>query len=220
MRAKLTASPRVRLMLPLALLGLATMLSACATGPARQEPKRLLLSYPGAMPAVPASPAAQRPRLVLRAVSVPDYLDRREFVRRVGEVEVVRDRSAVWAERPSKAITRWVALALGAARSDYSVEAYTTADGRSPDALLVIALEGFEPGSEGTLRLRGRWVFAPNGERASLSGRFDADAPTADASAEASVLALQQALGSAVQSLASQLPAAAVMAMPKGESAR
>ena len=180
--------------------------SACTPGTVRQQPKRLLLAYQGALPQTPATPL---PRLVLRAVSVPDYLDRRELVRRVGAVEVARDEGAVWAERPSKAITRWVTLALGAQRSDYAVESYTTADGRAPDALLAITLEGFEPGADGTLRLRGSWVFAPNGQRASLSGRFDADAPTRSGSAEASVAALEQALDNAVKTLARQLPAAA-----------
>lgn len=196
------------------LLGLAASLAltACTPGTVRQEPKRLLLSYQGAMPQLPVSPL---PRLVLRAVSVPDYLDRRELVRRVGTVEVARDRSAVWAERPAKAITRWVTLSLGAQRRDYAVESFTTADGRAPDALLAITLEGFEPGVDGMLRLRGSWVFAPNGQRASLSGRFDADAQTSDGSAEASVAALEQALGSAVKALASQLPAASLKTEPK-----
>lgn len=193
-------------------LSAAVVLGGCTPGAVRQEPRRLLLSYQGALPQTPATPL---PRLVLRAVSVPDYLDRRELVRRVGAVEVVRNDGAVWAERPSKAITRWVALALGAQRSDYAVESYTTADGRAPDALLAITLEGFEPGADGTLRLRGSWVFAPNGQRTSLSGRFDADAPTGSGSAEASVAALEQALGNAVKTLASQLPAAAFKTAPR-----
>lgn len=203
-----------RPLLTAALLGLAAALAltACTPGSVRQPPKRLLLAYQGALPPTPAAP---QPRLVLRAISVPDYLDRRELVRRVGSAEVIRDGTAVWAERPSRAITRFVALALGAQRSDYRVESYTTADGRAPDALLAITLEGFEPGSDGTLRLRGSWVYAPNGQRSSLSGRFDADAPTASGSAEASVAALEQALGSAVKTLASQLPALAIKAEPK-----
>ncbi len=184
---------------------LAFSLCACTAGGSRAEPRRLLLAYDGPLAAVPATP---RPRLVLRAVSVPDYLDRRELVRRVNASEIVRDETAVWAERPAKAITRWVSLALAAQRADYAVESTTTADGRAPDAVLALTLEGFEPGTDGVLRLRGSWVYVPYGKVASQSGRFDADARLAAATAEANVAALQEALGSAVNMLAGQLPKA------------
>lgn len=185
---------------------LAVSLAACATGDSRTEPRRLLLAYEGPAPQVPATP---RPRLVLRAVNLPDYLDRREMVRRSGSAEIVFDQSAHWAERPGKAITRWVTLALSAQRLDYAVESYTTADGRAPDALLSITLEGFEPGADGVVRLRGTWTFSPNGKVSTRSGRFDADQAIANDSAEASVIALRQALATAVKTLATQLPEAA-----------
>jgi len=185
------------------ILTLALALTACAGGASRPEPKRLLLSYDGP---VAATPATSRPRLIVRAVNLPDYLDRRELVRRVGSAEIVRDDTALWAERPSKAITRWVTLALAAARTDYTVESYTPADGRAPDAVLVITMDRFEPDAEGVVRLRGSWVFAPNGRQGTASGRFDADAPMTGSSAEASVLALNAALGEAVKALAAALP--------------
>lgn len=190
----------------------AVALAACASKNPRSEPKRLLLGYDGP---VAAAPAAPRPRLVVRGVGVPDYLDRRELVRRVGAAEIVRDDTAYWAERPSKSITRWVTQALAAQRSDFAVESFSTADGRAPDAVLALTLDGFEPGADGTLRLRGSWIYAPNGKVAALSGRFDADAVTADGTAEASVAALQKALGEAVRSLAAQLPQAAAASEPR-----
>ncbi len=189
----------------LTLAVLVLSLAACTGGSRRAEPRRLLLAYDGP---VAAAPTAPRPRLVLRAISVPDYLDRRELVRRVGAAEIIRDERALWAERPAKALTRWVSLALAAQRADYAVESYTTADGRAPDALLSMTLEGFEPGADGIVRLRGTWTFAPNGQTATQSGRFDADQQTRDGSPEASVAALQQALGKAVGALAVQLPPA------------
>ncbi len=193
------------------LLMLSLALAACASSTPRKEPKRLLLNYEGPVAATPSTP---RPRLVVRAVSVPDYLDRRELVRRVSAAEVVRDHSAFWAERPSKAITRWVTLALAAQRSDASIESFSTADGRAPDALLAITLDGFEPGADGILRLRGDWMYAPYGCKATQSGRFDADAPVAGDDAEASVAALQRALDSAVKELARQLPQLAFSVPP------
>lgn len=187
-------------------------LSACAGGATRTEPKRLLLSYDG--PAAVATSAA-RPRLVVRGVNVPDYLDRRELVRRVNANEIVSDDSALWAERPAKSITRWVTQALAAQRADYAVESFTTADGRAPDAVLALTLDGFEPGVDGTLRLRGSWVFAPNGKVTTHSGRFDAEAMTANRSAEANVAALQKALETAIKTLAAQLPQAVLAAEPR-----
>lgn len=192
-------------------------LTACASSTPRSEPKRLLLAYDGPAAAVPAAP---RPRLVVRAVGLPDYLDRRELVRRAAANEIVRDEGAIWAERPAKAITRWVTLALAAERGDYAVESYTTADGRAPDALLALTLEGFEPGADGTVRLRGSWVYAPNGSKATQSGRFDADAPTSSGSAEASVEGLQRALAAAVKALAAQLPRATVNTPSSAASVR
>lgn len=187
----------------------ALALSACATSTPRAEPKRLLLSYEGPAAAVAAS---ARPRLVVRAVGVPDYLDRRELLRRVNESEIARDPTALWAERPGKSITRWVTQALAAQRPDYALESFTTADGRPPDAVLALTLDRFEPAADGTVRLRGSWVFAANGKQASQSGRFDADAPTSGSTAEASVAALQLALATAVKQLASELPGASFSA--------
>lgn len=187
-------------------------LSACAGSATRAEPKRLLLSYDG--PAAGVTNAA-RPRLVVRGVSVPDYLDRRELVRRANANEIVRDDTAQWAERPAKSITRWVTQALAVQRADYAVESFTTADGRAPDAVLALTLDGFEPGADGTLRLRGTWIFAPNGKVAAQSGRFDADAATANGSAEASVAALQKALETAVKILVGQLPQAVLAVEPR-----
>lgn len=187
----------------LSLIVVALALAACASKSPRGEPKRLLLRYDGP---VAAAPLASRPRLVVRNVAVPDYLDRRELVRRVSDAEIVRDETAYWAERPSKSITRWVTQALGARRSDFSVESFSTADGRAPDAVLAITLDSFEPAADGTLRLRGSWIYAPNAKVAAQSGRFDADAVTSNPSAEASVAALQKALNTAVQTVAAQLP--------------
>ncbi len=191
---------------------LALLLVACAGNSTRAEPKRLLLAYDG--PTAQAALTTQ-PRLVVRAVGVPDYLDRRELVRRVSATQIKSDETALWAERPGKSITRWVTLALAAQRADYSVESYTTADGRAPDALLAITLESFEPDADGAVHLRGSWVYAPFGKVASKSGRFDADTKVSDGSAEAHVAALQQALGNAVKNLAAQLPSATLAPEPR-----
>lgn len=178
-------------------------LSAC-TSPQREPPRRLLLSYEG--PA-PAEVSASRPRLVVRAVAVPDYLDRRNLVYRADGAELRQHEQAEWAERPAKAITRWLSQALAAQRPDYAVLALTTPDGRAPDATLSLNLDAFERGRDGVLRLRGSWAFARHAETAGLTGRFDADVP-AGADADAIVAAMQAALRQALMALVDRLPPA------------
>jgi uncharacterized lipoprotein YmbA len=190
----------------LAALALALLASACA-GPQIAPPRRLLLSYEGPAPA-PAQSELARPRLVVRAVTVPDYLDRRQLVYRAEAAELRHYEQVEWAERPAKAVTRWLTQALAARRGDYTVLALTTPDGRAPDATLSLSLDAFEPGRDGVLRLRGSWAYARHAEAASLSGRFDADVPTAATTPEASVAAMQQALQQAFERLVVALPAA------------
>lgn len=182
-----------------------SLLSACAGSATRAEPKRLLLRYEG--PAAQIT-AAERPRWVVRTVVLPDYLDRREILRRVNGNEVEAMEGAIWAERPAKAITRYVAEALAAQREDVTIEPYTTTDGRTPDAVLAITLEGFEPDAQGAVHLRGQYVYAQFGRASTLSGRFEADAPGAALTPEASITALQSALTVVVNTLAAALPKA------------
>lgn len=190
---------RALCLLPL-LAGL--LLSACLA-PQVAAPRRLLLSYEGA---APVESTAARPRLVVRAVSVPDYLDRRHLIYRADGAELRQHEQAEWAERPGKSITRWLTQALAAQRADYAVLAYTTPDGRAPDATLSLNLDAFETGSDGLLRLRGSWAFAPHSEKTSLTGRFDADIRPAAATPDAVVAAMQQALQAATLNLVERLP--------------
>ena len=188
----------------LALICAAAALAGCASRDVA-PPRRLLLVYEGAPP---AESVAVRPRLVVRAVSVPDYLDRRELVYRSGDAELRQHDDAEWAERPAKAITRWLSQALAAQRGDYAVLAYTTPDGRAPDATLSVSLDAFETGSDGLLRLRGSWAYAAHAQAASLTGRFDADVRPASSEPDATVAAMQQALNEASARLAERLPKA------------
>ena len=192
------------------------LLSACA-GKEVQEPKRLLLSYEG--PA-PVETATLRPRLVVRAVAVPDYLDRRSLIYRGEGSEVRSHDNAEWAERPAKSITRWITQAIGAQRADYSVLSYTTTDGRSPDATLSLTLDAFERGRDGRMRLRGGWGYSRLGEAASLTGRFDADVSMSAATPEATVIAMQDALRQAVDSLIQRIPPAASISAKPGSADR
>ena len=176
------------------------LLTGCAATPTA-EPRRLLLSYDG--PAAVADTA--KAVLVVRAVTVPDYLDRREIVRRDGVALVAYD-DAVWAERPARAITRYLTQALDAARGDYRVQPLTSASGTAPEAALTLVIDRFEAEGSGPVQLRGHWSLTRPG-KVIASGRLDADAEVAGGSAAATVAAMQQALGKASAALAASLPA-------------
>lgn len=185
---------------PILLLASAALLAGCFSA-TRPEPVRLLLSYDG--PAPMASAAAAR-TLVVRAVSVPDYLDRRPIVRRDGAT-LQEQPGAVWAERPGKAITRYLSQALAAQRPDYLVQPLTTASGTAPDAALSVVVDRFEPQGSGAVQLRGSFTVTAPG-RVLGSGRFDADVPMAASDAAGQVRAMQQALEIASAGLAKALP--------------
>ncbi len=51
----------------------------------------------------------QRPVLVVRTVSMPEYLDRRAIIYRSSDSELKRFPDVVWAERPGESVTRWMA---------------------------------------------------------------------------------------------------------------
>jgi uncharacterized lipoprotein YmbA len=159
-------------------------LAACASTP-HTEPTRLLLSYDGAAPIASTAKAT----LVVRAVTVPDYLDRRNLVYRSG-AELKEYPDAQWAERPAKAITRYLTQALSAQRSDYAVQALTTASGVAPDAALTLVIDRFEAEQGGTVQLRGSWTLTAPG-KILASGRLDADATTSPTSASTTVAAMQ-----------------------------
>ncbi len=184
------------------------LLCACAASSPPPD-KKLLLDYQGPLPA--AAAATQRPQLVVRGVSVPDYLERRGLAYRSAPNQLNFYSGVEWAERPAKGITRWVALALAAARNDYQVLAFTTGD-HLPEVLLGINLESAEPGPDNILHLRGGYNYFVNATQASGSGRFDADAPLSANTAEGSVAALQLALDTAVKKLAAELPSASAAA--------
>ena len=181
------------------LFAAAITLSACVTTP-QTDIRQMLLSYDG------PSPQATKAKtiLVVRAVSVPDYLDRRDVVyRRGAELKAYPD--AEWAERPAKAISRYLSQALAAQRSDYQVQALTTASGVAPDAALTVVINRFESQESGKVQLRGNWNLTTLG-KVLAAGRFDADASESSDSASATVAAMQQALSAASSLLAQALP--------------
>lgn len=189
--------------LPLLLcLALGTPLSAClgGSGPPVQQ---VFFAYDGPLPTLPAS---GRPTLFVNPVGLPGYLQKPEIVYRVNGNQLKEFANAQWAEPPGAAITRYLILALSAARPDFAVQGTPLSTGNAPDAALIVSLDRFELIEGSGMQLHGVWRLE-RANQASLAGNFDASGPVDSPSPQATALAMQRALDSAVQQLAHTLPA-------------
>ena len=182
-------------------LAVLTLLAGCSAGP---PPRMILLSNDVALP--PATQQMQRPVLVVRTVSMPEYLDRRAIIYRSSDAELKRFPDVVWAERPGESVTRWVALQLAAELPGYEVQAFTTDSEKSPALALNIELQSFEPDAmpetATVLRLRGDWHLSGI---AMMDGRLAADAPMGTVDAPSTVVAMRAALTQACDAIAEQI---------------
>lgn len=182
-------------------LALSALLAACAGAP---PPRLMLLSNDVAVP--PASAMMQRPMLVVRTVTVPEYLDRRSILYRSADAELKRFPDQVWAERLGESVTRWMALQLAADLLAYEVEAFGAASEKAPTLALNMELQSFEPdvsaGGGAVLRLRGTWHLAGG---AVTDGRLSADVPMATLDAAATVAAMRTALKQASDGIVAQV---------------
>lgn len=181
-------------------LALLALLTACAAAP----PRLMLLSNDIVVP--PAAPAMQRPMLVVRTVTMPEYLDRRSIIYRSSDSELKRFPEQVWAERLGESVTRWMALQLAADLPGYEVQAFGAASEKAPSLALNMELQSFEPdgtaGGAATLHLRGSWHLSGSNV---TDGRIAADVPMGTLDAAATVAAMRTALLQASDGIAAQI---------------
>jgi uncharacterized lipoprotein YmbA len=187
-------------------LGLLTLLGACSSGPA---PRLMLLGgdvAPGSYTAGTAAGTAQRQLLVVRTVTMPEYLDRRAMLYRSSDAELKRFPDAVWAERPGESVTRLLGEQLAAGLPGWDVRSFTTAGETPPALALNVMLESFEPGpADGggyALRLRGAWNLSGS---IKADGRISADVPMSTLDATSTVAAMRTALKQAAAGIAAQV---------------
>jgi len=178
----------------------ALLLAGCAA----PQPRMFLLSNPVAMP--PPVAGAVRPLLVVRTVTLPEYLDRRAVIYRSSDAELKRFDNVIWAERPAESVTRWVAQQLAADLPDYEVEAFTTHGDQAPGLALNIELQSFEPDasapSGAVLRLRGAWHLSGY---ASGDAPLSADVAMAGVDPAATVAAMRTALTQTIDGVAARI---------------
>jgi uncharacterized protein len=177
-------------------------LAACSSSP---PPRLILLSNDVA---VPAAPAAQRPVLVVRTATLPEYLDRHRLVYRSADAELKRFPDVEWAERLKVSVTRWLTRQLAAELPQYEVEAFTSADDVPPALSLNLELQSFEPDAAAAgapvLRLRGAWHLSG---QATADGDLNADVTMSALDPAATVTAMRTALEQNARSIAARVGA-------------
>lgn len=139
------------------------------------------------------------PHIELKTVTVPDYLDTTEIIRRTASNEVITSATGQWGERVSVGITR--ALAVDLARRLPNVVIESRRD-YEPSRRLLVDVERFEIGEDGRCALTARWRVTSSDDKVgsnSERGTF-IEVTTSNTDAAAVV-----AMTSAIDQLAGQI---------------
>jgi len=134
----------------LTLAAAALLLSGCGTFPL---PRTYVLgdldrSTPGVVD------EAGMTHIELKTVTVPDYLDTTDIVRRTASNEVTTSATGQWGERLSLGITRALALDLARRLPQMAIESRSAYE---PARRLFVDVERFEIGEDGRCTLTARW---------------------------------------------------------------
>ncbi len=134
----------------LTLAAAALLLSGCGTFPL---PRTYVLgdldrSTPGVVD------EAGMTHIELKTVTVPDYLDTTDIVRRTASNEVTTSATGQWGERLSLGITRALALDLARRLPQMVIESRSAYE---PARRLFVDVERFEIGEDGRCTLTARW---------------------------------------------------------------
>ncbi len=134
----------------LAIASATLLLWGCGTFPL---PRTYVLGQPTA-----ADPGvvdeAGLPHIELKTVTVPDYLDTTDILRRGASNEVVTSPTGRWGERVSLGVTRALAVDLARRVPDVVIESRGVYE---PSRRLLVDVERFEIGEDGRCTLVARW---------------------------------------------------------------
>ena len=149
----------------LPLVALIAMVSGCGSYPL---PRTYVLGSPLEIASGDKSEAGW-PVIELRTVSVPDYLDSTDIVRRVGPNEVHASEGGRWGDRLSIGVTRALTSALAKRLTDIVV---TNRAPSLPSRRVFVEIERFEIDKDGRCVLTARWqITAADNKIASEDAR-------------------------------------------------
>ncbi len=139
------------------------------------------------------------PHIELKTVTVPDYLDTTDILRRSATNEVIASAVGRWGERVSSGITRALAIDLARRLPKVVIESQGAYE---PSLRLLVDVERFEIGEDGRCTLTARWRLTASGDKVqsnSERGTF-VEATTSRTDAAAAL-----AMTSAIDQLARQI---------------
>jgi len=183
----------------LTLASAALMLSGCGTF---TLPRTYVLADPDqSTPGVVDE--AGLTHIELKTVTVPDYLDTTEIVRRTASNEVRTSETGQWGERLSLGITRALAIDLTRRLPHTVIESRGAYE---PSVRLFVDVERFDIGEDGRCALTARWRVTASGAKDQLNseqGTFieTSTAKTDTAEASAMTAAIDQLAGQIVLTL-------------------
>ena len=178
-----------------------TVLTGCGSLPLQRT--YVLGDPPG--PALGVRSETGLPVFELKTVSVPDYLDSTDILRRTGSNEVVASPSGRWGERLSLGLTDALASALSRRLPKLVI---ATAPAGEPTRRILVDVERLEIGAGGRCLMAARWRIAGSDGQAASSrrGTFGETATSADDAAVAA--AMTRVVGQLADQIAATIEAA------------
>jgi uncharacterized lipoprotein YmbA len=191
----------VKTLRPLLMIGLFTVLAACARTPAARY---YVLAGPDS-----AVSAAERtgPLIGLGPVSLPSYLDRPQIVTRAGDNRLELAPRQRWAEPFAESFRRALFEQVAAARPDVRLLNYPWKSSLPLAARVTLDVQRFDRGSDGAVVLLARWSVASDKDGAAPAQRASRIAVPVSAKAD-DYDALVAAHAQAVAQLAKEIAAA------------
>ncbi len=170
-------------------------LAACGTFPL---PRVYVLGDSG-RPTPGVADEAGLPHIELKTVTVPDFLDTTDIVRRSGANETIASTTGQWGERVSLGVTHALAADLARRMPNFVIESRGAYE---PARRLLVEVQRFEIGEDGLCTLTARWRIASADDKVrsnSEQGTFVVETTSKSDAAAAS------AMTSAIDQLAGQI---------------
>jgi uncharacterized protein len=180
-------------------LALLLLIAACASSP----PAQLYVIGDPVEPVQAVVVQSGRPVVRLLPVSVPDYLDTREILRRHGRNELTASPTGLWAERLSVGVTHALATSLATRLPDVVV--LTDEPRVPPSRQIMVDVLAFDIGTDGRCLLTAQWAIVSSDGSKVLDRESDSFVEQAPQSTDANLVA---AMTRAINRLALQIVAA------------
>jgi uncharacterized lipoprotein YmbA len=179
-----------------ALLSAVVLMGACSFGP-QEDPTRFYLlggREEGALPTV-ATIDSTRVNVGIGPFAIPGYLDRTQFVRRVGPNEVNPVEAARWAESLSEGFERVLAASLDARSPGVTVYSHPWRATTLTQWIVTGSIHRFETDASGEAVLDVTWrVLDPQRMPTNLGARSVVRAKSAGPTVQDEVAALSEAV--------------------------